>query len=79
MAFIPYIHFDGNCDEAMSFYAGVFGATDLKIMRYSEAPEDCGADAALGPGDAFAVHAATARHADGQRLSRRRTASRRRA
>jgi PhnB protein len=40
MAFTPYIHFGGRCEEAMTFYAGVFGATDLQIMRYDEAPED---------------------------------------
>jgi len=40
MSFIPYLHFDGTCAEAMAFYAEVFGATDLQIMRYSEAPPD---------------------------------------
>ena len=40
MALIPYIHFGGNCEEAMTFYAGVFGATDLRIMRYADGPDD---------------------------------------
>lgn len=38
MAFMPYIHFSGNCAEAMAFYVEVFGGTDLQLMRYSEAP-----------------------------------------
>ncbi|MBC2836423.1 VOC family protein [Paragemmobacter straminiformis] len=36
---IPYIHFDGHCAEALAFYADVFGAEDLSMMRYSDAPE----------------------------------------
>jgi PhnB protein len=43
-AIFPYIHFDGTCSEAMPFYAGVFGATDLQMMRYNQAPS------AEGPG-----------------------------
>ena len=34
----PYIHFQGNCAEAMTFYADIFGGTDLQISRYGEAP-----------------------------------------
>lgn len=40
MSFVPYLHFDGACAEAMAFYADVFGATDLQIMRYADAPPD---------------------------------------
>ena len=39
MSFSPYVHFKGNCAEAMTFYAKVFGATDLYLMRYCEVPE----------------------------------------
>jgi len=39
MSFTPFLHFDGCAEEAMTFYADVFGATDLQIMRFSEAPE----------------------------------------
>lgn len=39
MSFDPYLHFQGNCAEAMAFYAEVFGADDLMMMRYGEAPE----------------------------------------
>lgn len=36
---MPYIHFQGHCAEALAFYADVFGATDLSMMRYSDAPD----------------------------------------
>lgn len=38
MAFIPYLHFPGTCAEAMRFYAALFGATDLQMLRYADAP-----------------------------------------
>ncbi|MEZ5657984.1 MAG: VOC family protein [Burkholderiaceae bacterium] len=36
---IPYIHFQGNCHEAMSRYAEILGG-GLEIMPYSQAPAD---------------------------------------
>lgn len=36
---MPYIHFQGHCAEALTFYADIFGAEDLSMMRYSDAPE----------------------------------------
>ncbi len=36
MTFSPYIHFQGQCAEAMTFYADLFGANDLYMMRYSD-------------------------------------------
>lgn len=42
MSFSPYIHFQGNCADAMQVYAKVFGATDLQIMRYRDAPPSAG-------------------------------------
>ncbi|MDH3264630.1 MAG: VOC family protein [Paracoccaceae bacterium] len=39
MSVIPYLHFQGDCARAMQFYAEVFGATDLRMMRYAEAPQ----------------------------------------
>ncbi|MGJ8615727.1 MAG: VOC family protein [Sulfitobacter sp.] len=42
MSFTPYIHFQGNCAQAMRFYADVFGASDLWFQKYSDAPEDVG-------------------------------------
>lgn len=39
MAFDPYLHFQGNCAEAMAAYAALFGATDLTVLRYADAPD----------------------------------------
>lgn len=38
MSFEPYLHFQGNCAEAMRFYAEVFGG-EVQMMRYSDAPD----------------------------------------
>lgn len=38
MTFTPYIHFQGNCAEAMTFYADVFNG-DLMLFRYSDMPD----------------------------------------
>jgi len=40
MSFAPYIGFSGNAREAMTAYAGIFGASDLQIMNFSDLPED---------------------------------------
>ncbi len=42
MRFVPYIHFNDCCAEAMAFYAEVFGGDNLLLMPYSEAPADLG-------------------------------------
>ena len=34
----PYIHFQGQCAEAMTAYAALFGGTDLQIMLYTQGP-----------------------------------------
>lgn len=34
----PYIHFQGNCAEAMQAYADIFNGTDLQLMRYADMP-----------------------------------------
>jgi PhnB protein len=34
----PYLHFQGDCARAMAHYAEVFGATDLQVLKYSDAP-----------------------------------------
>ncbi|HVG48541.1 MAG TPA: VOC family protein [Rubellimicrobium sp.] len=36
MATSPYLHFQGQCAEALAFYADVFGGTDLRTMLYAE-------------------------------------------
>jgi PhnB protein len=38
MTTIPYIHFQGQCAEAMTFYAQVFASPDLQMMRYTDGP-----------------------------------------
>lgn len=38
MAVQAYITFDGNCREAVEFYAQVFGTEKPKIMTYGEMP-----------------------------------------
>jgi PhnB protein len=40
MSFNPYLNFDGTCREAMTFYAGVFGATDLSVMSFGDTPDN---------------------------------------
>lgn len=32
----PYIHFNGNAEEAFAFYKSVFGGAFAKIMRYKD-------------------------------------------
>src|SRR5271167_3088504 len=34
-----YLHFDGNCEEALNFYIKALGAKPVMMLRYSEAPE----------------------------------------
>jgi PhnB protein len=38
MKLIPYIHFGGNAEEAMNFYAEALGGQIVSIQRYSDAP-----------------------------------------
>lgn len=40
MTFVPYLNFRDTCREAMTFYAGVFGATDLSIMTFGDGPPE---------------------------------------
>ena len=40
MGFSPYIGFFGNAREAMTFYASVFGASDLAFNTFSDLPAD---------------------------------------
>ncbi|GAA6208081.1 VOC family protein [Cognatishimia sp. WU-CL00825] len=42
MSFTPYIFFNGNCSEAIDFYADVFGADNVLKMPFSEAPPEVG-------------------------------------
>ncbi len=45
MSLHPYIHFQGQCAEALAFYAEVFDAPPATVMRYNEVP-DSGFDSA---------------------------------
>jgi PhnB protein len=38
MSFAPYLGFPGTCREAMTRYAEIFGATDLQVMTWRDAP-----------------------------------------
>lgn len=38
MQFIPYLNFDGNCGEAMAFYAQLFGGQIMHQMTFGEMP-----------------------------------------
>jgi PhnB protein len=38
MTCVPYLHFQGDCAEAMAFYAEVFGSEPPRLMRYTDAP-----------------------------------------
>jgi len=39
MKISPYLHFNGNCSEAIAFYEKALGGT-AKIMRYGEVPPE---------------------------------------
>lgn len=38
MPTIPYVHFDGQCAEALAAYAEIFRGTGLQTMRYADGP-----------------------------------------
>lgn len=40
MGVSPYVNFDGNCREAVGFYARAFGSPEPEIMSFGEAPPD---------------------------------------
>jgi PhnB protein len=39
MPTLPYLHFQGQCAEALAFYATVFNGSGLQTMRYADGPE----------------------------------------
>ena len=39
MPTLPYLHFQGQCADALGFYQQVFGGRDLQIMRYADGPD----------------------------------------
>lgn len=42
MQFVPYLNFDGNCDQAFAFYAQLFGGTIVYQGTFGEMPPDAG-------------------------------------
>jgi PhnB protein len=38
MTLIPYLFFDGTCEEALEFYAEVFGGAVEGMLRYADLP-----------------------------------------
>ena len=38
----PYLFFGGRCDEALTFYRQALGAQIETLMRFKDAPEQCG-------------------------------------
>ncbi|QIP16466.1 VOC family protein [Spirosoma aureum] len=36
----PYLNFNGNCEEAFTFYKSVFGGEFASITRYKDAPSE---------------------------------------
>jgi PhnB protein len=37
---MPYLHFNGNCEEAFNFYAKCFGAKTVDISRLNNDPKN---------------------------------------
>ncbi len=48
MSFSAFISFNGNCREAVTFYAEAFGLEQPKFLTYADAPSDAGMPAAPG-------------------------------
>ena len=52
----PYLHFNGNCAEAISLYEKAFNTKVLHVMKYSDVPPEEGHE--LSPGtENFIGHA----------------------
>lgn len=39
MKVVPYLYFNGNCEDAFNFYHSVLGGTKSEIMRYGDQGE----------------------------------------
>ena len=42
MQWHPYLIFDGNCEEAFSFYAQTLGGKVVRLSHYGDAPSGSG-------------------------------------
>lgn len=63
MKVIPYLSFNGDCEEAVRFYHAALGG-ELELMRYGDMPKDGGMPGA-GPAWAKKVMHASIGFADG--------------
>ncbi|KAF0173119.1 MAG: PhnB protein [Rhodobacteraceae bacterium] len=52
MSFVPYLSFNGQAREALTAYAQIFGATDLQLMAFSDAPPETAPPETAPPGTA---------------------------
>lgn len=41
MRVLPYLNFDGRCEEAIEFYRRTLGAEVEMLMRFKDSPEPC--------------------------------------
>jgi PhnB protein len=67
----PYLMFNGRCEEALEFYQSAVGATDIHLIRFSEAPPDAGGPGPRPPADKimhanFRIGATTILASDGE-------------
>src|SRR4051812_22571479 len=60
MNVVPYLNFDGRCEEAIEFYGRALGAEVMQLMRYKDSPEPC-APGMIPPGAESKVMHATFR------------------
>jgi PhnB protein len=44
MNLTPYVHFEGNAEEAITFYVGALGGNIVAINRYGDSPMPCDED-----------------------------------
>lgn len=63
MAIVPYLFFEGRCEEALNFYRDKLGAQIVMMMRYKESPESC---ENIPPGNEEKIMHATLRIGDGE-------------
>ncbi len=55
MSLMPYLFFDGRCEEAIDFYKTTLGATVETMMRFKDNPEPPNPEACGGDMDMSAV------------------------
>lgn len=66
MKVVPYLFFEGRCEEAIEFYKTTLGATVNMLMRYKDSPDQSGCGDI--PGDKI-MHASITIGEDGVLMS----------